>query len=239
MIAIKESLPTTDVIILLDMSGSMSSIAESTIRSVDSFVEEQKSVGENARLSIVMFNGSIKKYITNTPIRKVTSIRDGYIPNGTTLLRDSLVRTIREEEKTCGDNSVIMVIVTDGEDTASTKYKASYVKELVEEKQSSGWAFIFLGANIDAFTEGNNIGVHNQMISAFDFSDDGIKRAFSASSDTVRRFRSDVHRGMTGDTPAIATPGLTDTTGGRILYTSTVTTDSYINNATTTARLTH
>jgi uncharacterized protein YegL len=179
-----------DIILILDMSGSMDIIKYATIASVNNFIDEQKNVGDNALLTLTLFDTiQVNQYVRSL-ITNVLHIDDFYKPSGRTALYDAIFDTIKlVESKDIGNNKVIVVIVTDGENNASLRHTLQDVSSLVDEKRKQKWEFMFLGANIDAFVEGSSLGVNSNNISQFDHTNDGVRHAFTTTSQNVTGYR--------------------------------------------------
>lgn len=157
------------IILMLDESGSMDSQRAGAIEAVNSFVVQQKkeSHGDVCLFDLITFNNSHTSIITNTKIEDVNPITlEQYRPNGSTALYDSIwsVLTAHKNER-----DVILVVMTDGEDTISRHHTQSQIKEnLSSFHRDRGWQIVWLGADATAESEGRNSGASS--ISRVDFS---------------------------------------------------------------------
>lgn len=158
----------TEIVFILDESGSMSGLEKDTVGGFNSFIGRQRNVEEEAMVSVVLFSGSSKVLYDRTELSKIEPMTEAmYCPGGCTALLDAVgnavnhIRTIhkyaREEDL---PEKTVFVITTDGEENSSREFTYRKVKELIERQQKDyGWEFIFLGANIAAGEEAARIGI--------------------------------------------------------------------------------
>ena len=196
----KENL--TEIVALLDKSGSMQRLRDDTIGGFNHFLEEQKEVPGEAFLTTVLFNNNYKLLHDRVNIRDVKSIgKRDYTAAGNTALLDALGKTIddigaklRDTDESERPSKVIFFIITDGKENSSRKYSKEKVKAMVElQKNTYGWEFLFLGANVDSFAEAASIGVSADK--AFDYADDSegvfsVHDAMSKAVGNIRKFKS-------------------------------------------------
>lgn len=157
---------TAHAVIILDESSSMLSCKQSTISGVNEFINTQKTSKIETNVSIYTFNGSqVKAVVENVPAKQVVELTDySYHPNGMTNLLDAIGSTIHKINKTLeplkkeARPSIQLCIITDGEENASKMYTNEAVKSLVGTCETKDWTFMFLGANIDAFSVGSSLG---------------------------------------------------------------------------------
>lgn len=158
----------TEIVFILDESGSMSGLEKDTVGGFNSFIDRQRNVEGEALVSAVLFSGSTKVLYDRTELSKIEPMTEAmYCPGGCTALLDAVgnavnhIRTIhkyaREEDL---PEKTVFVITTDGEENSSREFTYRKVKELIERQQKDyGWDFLFLGANIDAGEEAARIGI--------------------------------------------------------------------------------
>lgn len=158
----------TEIVFILDESGSMSGLEKDTVGGFNSFIDRQRNVEGEALVSAVLFSGNSKVLYDRTELFKIEPMTEAmYCPGGCTALLDAVgnavnhIRTIhkyaREEDL---PEKTIFVITTDGEENSSREFTYRKVKELIEKQQKDcGWEFLFLGANIDAGEEAARIGI--------------------------------------------------------------------------------
>ena len=160
----------TDIIILLDESGSMSVMGNEPIESANEFIKKQQKNEDNSRLTIISFSSSTKKIIKNKPLQEIKEIsQEQYNPSGSTSLNDCICTTICNRLSSNKTNNVILLIITDGHENSSRQYNKNQTKEylrLVQKKY--GWQVLFIGANINAFEEGEKLSINSSNCAQFD-----------------------------------------------------------------------
>lgn len=158
----------TEIIFILDESGSMSDLTDDTIGGFNSLIGKQRSGDGDVIVSTVMFSSSSKVIYDRVPlddVRKMT--RSDYCPGGSTALLDAVggaVKHISNVHKYARDEDVpehtLVIITTDGMENASRTYTSSKVKKMISDMQEKhGWQFIFMGANIDSVDTADSIGI--------------------------------------------------------------------------------
>ena len=154
----------TNVLInfVLDKSGSMSSLANATIEGFNSFVAEQSQGEGIVLLSLTLFDTTFDVRFVAHELDAVPALgsnQNRYSPNGGTALYDAVATTIKGTEAWLSHHrdftgDVVTVIMTDGEENSSKTTTLGQVNELITQKTSQGWEFIFLGSGKAAWTEG-------------------------------------------------------------------------------------
>ncbi len=171
----------TEIIYILDRSGSMSGLEADTIGGFNSMMEKQKKTGEKAIVSTVLFDDECEVIHDRIPIEKIEKMTDEqYFVRGCTALLDAVGGAIhhiknvhkyaREEDR---PEKTIVVITTDGMENASRKYSREKIARMIKKQQKKyGWEFIFIGANIDAYAEAQKYGIRKDR--AVNYICDGI-----------------------------------------------------------------
>ena len=188
----------TELVFILDRSGSMSGLEKDTIGGFNSFVNKQKKVDGECLVSTVLFNSEsrvIYDRVSLDKIRKMTD--DDYVPSGSTALIDAMGdaihhimnvhKYIREEDV---PEHTIFVIITDGEENSSHRYSSKEVKKMVNRQKSKGWEFVFLGANIDAVETAKRYGISRDRSARYTHDDKGVQMNFEVMADAVEEYRS-------------------------------------------------
>jgi len=153
-------------VFLLDRSGSMEFNIDGTIEGFNAFVSEQQVLFPNALMTLWQFDHEILVSYENIPLSDVPLLdRDTFVPRGSTALLDALGTLLKQ--KPVGDPPMV-IIFTDGQDNQSKKYTNAHVKDLIEQRTSEGWSFIYLGANQDSFAEAAIIGIQPANTVDFD-----------------------------------------------------------------------
>lgn len=158
----------TELVFILDKSGSMSGLETDTIGGYNAMLAKQKAVEGECRITTALFDQGYELVHDRTDIRGVSPLTDReYQVGGTTALIDAIGRTIDKiggaQKHTTQEyraEKVMFVIITDGLENASREYSAKTVKAMVErQKEKYGWEFVFLGANIDAVETAAHFGI--------------------------------------------------------------------------------
>lgn len=157
----------TEVIFLLDRSGSMHSLTEDTIGGFNSFIEQQKKLEGEMVINTILFDDHYEVLHDCKNIKDINPITDrNYYTRGMTALNDAIGKSISEVGERINNMSeeykpenVIVIITTDGEENSSREYELDTIKSLIEEKKKQDWGFIFLGADIDSFKTGGSMGI--------------------------------------------------------------------------------
>ena len=170
----------TEIVFILDESGSMRHLKDSTISSFNEMLESQKNLDTEfpAYLTTVVFSDNMKKICDHKEIHEVENMTsENYNPNGCTALMDTLGKTINEMSEINKDNdkNVIFIIITDGYENASRKFKREDIKKMIEAKREMGWNFIFFGANIDSNKEAGSLGIDKKYTSNFAATKEGMR----------------------------------------------------------------
>ncbi len=184
----------TEIVYILDRSGSMGGLEEDTIGGFNSMMEKQKKTGEQALVSTVLFDDVCEVLHDRVPLDKIEKMTDQqYYVRGCTALLDAVGGAIhhignvhkcaREEDRPA---KTIFVITTDGMENASKNYSYDKIKKMVRKKQEKyGWEFIFIGANIDAYAEAQRLGVRKERAVNYVHDDIGTARVYAGVSSMV------------------------------------------------------
>lgn len=189
----------TEIICILDKSGSMDSLQTETITGLNQFIEEQKQEPGSCNFSLVQFNQEVRTSIPRTPIRQVSLLTSSsYQPNGYTALLDAVGGTLKRTMEahfmlpaTETPDKVIVFIITDGYENASKRYNRTQVAEMITQLQiNKGWEFQFFGANIDAFGEAQGIGINREQADNWDYNVAGVNMMMRKMGDKAKEVRS-------------------------------------------------
>ena len=172
----------TEIVFIIDKSGSMSGLEADTIGGFNSFIEKQKAEDGTAYVTTVMFSTRHETVHDRVDISEVEPLTEkDYRVGGGTALYDALgdaIKHIQDVHKYIRPEDVpektIFVITTDGEENSSRNYSAADIKKAVKDcEKKQGWEFLFLGANIDAFCAADRIGIHRSHASSYNTGDTG------------------------------------------------------------------
>ena len=158
----------TELVFILDRSGSMSGLEADTIGGFNGMIEKQKKEEGEAFVSVVLFNDQTQVLYDRVNLRKIEPMNDRqYYVGGYTALLDAVggaIRHIKNVHKYARKEDVpektLFIITTDGMENSSQKYTYEKVRKMVEhEKRKYHWEFLFLGANIDAVRVAGQFGI--------------------------------------------------------------------------------
>ena len=188
----------TDMIFILDKSGSMSGLESDTIGGFNSMIEKQRKEDGEANVTTVLFDNRIDIIHDRFDIKDVKAMTDrDYFVGGSTALLDAIGSSIRKEinvQRHLPEESqaekVIFVIITDGYENSSKAYSYRQIKKMIEHEQEKyGWEFIFMGANIDAVAEGGRLGISAQRSVTYCADEIGTGLNFCVVGETLSKMR--------------------------------------------------
>ena len=188
----------TEIVFILDKSGSMSGLEADTIGGYNSFLEKQKKVEGEAFVSTVLFSDRNEVVHDRVPIEKIEPMNEQqYSVGGCTALLDAIGGAVhhignvhkyaRDEDK---PEHTIFVITTDGQENFSREYSYEKIKKMITRQQEKyGWEFIFLGANMDAIGEAGKLGIRADRAVRYECDGAGTLLNYSDLSETVGKMR--------------------------------------------------
>ena len=189
----------TEMVFILDRSGSMSRLVDDTIGGFNSMIENQKKEEGEAYVTTVLFDDQYELLHNHEDIKDVKPITNKeYYVRGMTALLDAIGKTINSVGKRLSETpeeerpeKVIFVITTDGAENASREFTRSVVKDMIEHQQTKySWQFMFLGANIDAVAEADSLGITASHAHTYTANSVGTASIYNAMSDAVSCLRS-------------------------------------------------
>ena len=188
----------TEMVLILDRSGSMHRLEADTIGGFNSTIEKQKKVDGKAFVTTVLFDDVSEVIHDRVDLQQVKPITSNeYFVRGCTALLDAVGSTInhitgihryaRPEDVPA---HTIVVITTDGYENASRKFTRDQVKAMIAEQEKAGWEFVFLGANIDAVEAAGEIGICPQRAATYLADSEGTDAAWSCIFNIFSRTRA-------------------------------------------------
>lgn len=179
----------TELVFILDRSGSMAHLESDTIGGYNSFLNKQKQEEGEATVTTVLFDDKFELVHNNADIKKVDFLTSKeYYARGTTALFDAIGKTIsivgnrhRLAPDCLTPDKTLVVIITDGFENASCEYGIKQVKSMIErQKEKYGWEFLFLGANMDAISAAGDIGIAPDRSATYRADEKGTAMNFDA-----------------------------------------------------------
>ena len=188
----------TELVFILDRSGSMSGLEADTIGGFNSMIEKQKQEAGEATVTTILFDNYVETLHDRADLQKIQPMTNKeYYVRGSTALLDAVGSTIQHishVHTVMGEDNVpehtMVVITTDGMENSSKEFTAEAVKRLIEEKkEKNGWEFLFLGANIDAVKAAGHIGIGADRAVNFHCDPVGTALNYAVVSETVSTMR--------------------------------------------------
>ena len=189
----------TELVFVLDRSGSMSGLEGDTIGGYNSMLKKQRVQAGEVLVTTVLFDNEFELLHDRVNLREMAPITaKEYYVRGSTALLDAMGKTINKianAQKQTAEaeraDKVIFVITTDGMENSSREYTYEKIKEMVEcQKAKSGWEFIFLGANIDAVAEASRLGIGEDRATRFNSDSRGTALNYDVVGEAVRELRA-------------------------------------------------
>lgn len=189
----------TEIVFILDRSGSMAGLEADTIGGYNAMLAKQKKAEGKAFVTTVLFDHSYELLHDRINVKDISPItEEDYEVGGTTALLDAIGFSIQKlinvqkrtsEEERAG--KVLFVITTDGEENASSEYSADKIKKMVQfQKEKFDWEFMFLGANIDAISTAAQFGIEEDFAVEYHADSIGTQLNYEALSEAVTNLRS-------------------------------------------------
>lgn len=188
----------THISVVLDRSGSMSSIMTDTIGGFNQFLKDQKAVKSKATFSLLQFDTEFQEDYIGKDIQEVPELTDKtFVPRGMTALLDAIGHTINKTgewlkniPEAIRPGKVVFVILTDGAENSSHEFSKSQIFDMIKKQTDVfKWGFVFLGANQDAIQEAHGLGIFGSNSLTYKHTGDGIKKSMFAASVGVSGMR--------------------------------------------------
>lgn len=193
----------TAIVMILDVSGSMGSLQQSTISNFNEFLQTQKNLPGEASMTVVLFNDKYNVLYMDQDINLVDPLNEStYCPDGMTALHYAMIKTIddvgkrlaglSEEER---PNKVLVVTITDGMENWSGRYGEQYTRQgvfdrVLHQRKTYNWEFQFLGANIDSFEVGTSFGIKTENIANYSANPTKLKDTYNMISASMTLYRT-------------------------------------------------
>ncbi len=188
----------TELVFILDRSGSMAGLEKDTIGGFNAMLTKQQAIDGECFITTVLFDNEYELLHDRINIKAVKPITEKeYSVGGSTALLDAIGMTISKIDKAMRNTAdeyraekVMFVIITDGEENSSREYSSAKVKEIInKQKNKYGWEFIFLGANIDAVATAKKFGIAKDRAQNYKADAKGIAVNFRTMNSAVTSYR--------------------------------------------------
>ena len=188
----------TELVFILDRSGSMMGLEADTIGGFNAMIEKQKKEAGEALVSTVLFDNDAQVIHDRVPLDRIPALTEKeYFVRGCTALLDAVGGAIhhignvhkyaREEDR---PEKTLFVITTDGMENASRSYTAEQIRQQIEQQKEQGWEFLFLGANIDAVQTAKSFGIQEERAVQFLSDEAGTRLNYETVGCAVSSMRS-------------------------------------------------
>ena len=185
----------TELVFILDRSGSMSGLEDDTIGGFNGMLMKQKAENDAVNVTTVLFDDKVDIIHDRFPIAIVEPLTDrDYFVRGCTALLDAIGGSVKKIEnvqnhlpKSHKAEKVIFVITTDGHENSSKEYSYTQIRKMIEAKKELGWEFLFLGANIDAIGEAEKLGISRNRAVTYENDSKGVALNYEVVGRTVRK----------------------------------------------------
>ena len=195
----------TEIVFILDRSGSMAGLEDDTIGGFNAMIQRQKNENGEAYVSTVLFDNESEVVHDRVEIGEIKPMtREDYQVGGCTALLDAIggaIHHIGNIHKYARAEDVpehtIFIITTDGMENASHRYSKDRIKEMIKRQtEKYGWEFIFLAANINAVETAENIGIRKERAANYRQTKDGVYRSYCAMSEAISSVRCNCAEAM-------------------------------------------
>ncbi len=183
----------TEIVVLLDRSGSMQHGKDDHEGGLQSFVEDQQQLPGDVRFTLIQFDTVEPREIVydGVPIGEVNDLK--LIPRGGTPLLDAVglaIAHVSERLQDSRPDQVVVMIITDGQENSSREYKREQIQQMIREYETErGWKFLYLGADVDAFAEAGGLAIQLGSALGHSKTPEGIKNAYQFTSANMKRSR--------------------------------------------------
>jgi uncharacterized protein with von Willebrand factor type A (vWA) domain len=187
----------TEIVFILDRSGSMGGLESDTIGGFNDFVMKQAEIGPT-NLTTVLFDDEYEILHNGIDAKKAVLTEKEYFTRGSTALLDAIGKTINDVGKRLGETpeaqrpgKVIFVITTDGLENASVEFSYKEVKRMItHQSEKYSWEFIFMGANIDVAQEGDKLGIKKDRAFYFKSDTKGLSVMYGEAGSVCKSMRT-------------------------------------------------
>lgn len=189
----------TEIIFIIDESGSMAHLAGDTIGGFNGFLAGQKALEGKATLTTVLFNSRYRTIHDGVDINEVKPMTaTDYMPGGMTAMLDAVgdtINSVQDRHDNLGvekPEKVLFVITTDGEENSSKKYTKSQIEKMIKHQTNGhGWEFMFLGANMDAVKVAENMGISRSHSHTYEYTAQGTSTSYETINCVSAAIRRD------------------------------------------------
>ncbi len=188
----------TELVFILDKSGSMAGMEQDAIGGFNAMIEKQKKEPGAAFVTTILFSNESETIHDRLPLDQIPLMTEAdYTVGGCTALLDTIggaIQHISDIHRYARAEDVpahtLFMITTDGLENASHTFSSKKVKDMIRKQEKAGWEFLFVAANIDAVETAEKIGIRRERAANYDFSATGTTALFECLCDTVKTVRA-------------------------------------------------
>ena len=188
----------TELIFILDRSGSMGGLESDTIGGFNATLSDQKKIEGETRVTTILFDNFFEVLHDRIDLQDISPLTDkDYFVRGSTALYDAVamgihkIANVQKQTKTEGRaDKVIMVITTDGYENSSHETNAAMLHKMIDDCKKDGWEFLFLGADIDAQAAAGAIGIESHRASNYIKDKQGVRAQYDSLNVAISAMRS-------------------------------------------------
>ena len=189
----------TELVFILDRSGSMAGLETDTVGGFNAMIEKQRKEEGDCYVSTLLFNDTSEVLHDRVPLSEISGMTENdYAVSGCTALLDAIGGAIHHignihkyARRTDVPKHTVFVITTDGQENASRRYTAEKIKHMIEHQtEKYGWEFLFIGANIDAITTASRYGIRKERAVNYRADREGTRVLYESVSRAVCNLRT-------------------------------------------------
>lgn len=179
-----------EVVVVIDRSGSMQTIAKDAIGGFNTFLKEQQDVKGAANMTVILFDHEHLVLADAVPIADVKPLdTKTYIPRGNTALNDAIGRALATLDAKAPKKAIVCIL-TDGQENSSREYTAAQIKERITKSEANGWQFVYLSASPTAFADGGALGINAANLQRGTHDSKGTHELYASMSARSTNYRN-------------------------------------------------
>lgn len=188
--------PATEIVCVIDRSGSMESIKTDAIGGFNNFLKEQQNEPGEATMTIMLFDDKFEFLCQGKPVKEVEPLSDKtFVPRGSTALLDAIGETITSLNERNPEKAIIMIL-TDGHENASRIYNKGKIKQMIDACKENKWFVAYLSADAEAFDDAQSVGIGHAQTMSFTPNQQGAHVSMMSCSYAASDYRSAGYKGM-------------------------------------------